>query len=115
MSWEGEMSIKEIIDFLSEYDKDRLVENGWYNCCSYRGYYQCLAVEKADFPVTTEAMINTLRDAIGKTFTGYKGGEFLMDEDAGVFYAEYGRTGPPITKPFLKTLLGEDITLGDFL
>jgi hypothetical protein len=63
---------------------------------SYRGYYSDLAFE----PIT----IDTLHDAVtakdlhdlltttalGKSFTGYKGGEFVMDKDTPLWRSEYG-------------------------
>lgn len=104
------MNVQSIIDYLEEYkteNGDCIVANGWYNSDSYRGYYQELAVEPADFPVTIETLINTLRDSIGETFQGYKGGEYMMEEDSTVFYASYGCTGPEITKAFLKNYVIE--------
>ena len=52
-------------------------------------------------------MVGVLEDAIGETFTGYKGGEFKMDGDTPVYYAPYGSTGPEITKGFLKAMFSD--------
>ena len=34
--------------------------------------------------------ISILKEAVGKTFTGYKGGDFLMSKNTPVWFAEYG-------------------------
>jgi len=39
---------------------------------------------------TVKEWIEVLKEAIGKTFTGYKGGDFLMSKNTPVWLAEYG-------------------------
>lgn len=39
---------------------------------------------------TVEEWIKVLREAVGKTFTGYKGGGFTMGKNTPVYLAEYG-------------------------
>ena len=61
---------------------------------SYRGYYEDLAIEfeeKYPFPTVAE-ILTMLKDCIGKTFTGYKGGEYTMDENSQVWVANYSNT-----------------------
>lgn len=60
--------------------------------CSYRGFYSQLAIEpvQKEKPTTVADLLDTLRDAVGKTFTGYKGGEYVMDRDTPVWVSEYG-------------------------
>ena len=44
-------------------------------------------------------MKEILKEALlahGKTFEGYKGGEFTMEGDTPVWYSHYGTTGPAI-------------------
>ncbi len=36
------------------------------------------------------------RSVIGKTFTGYKGGDFTMSESSPVWIAQYGISGDPL-------------------
>ena len=58
---------------------------------SYRGFYEDLA-----FPVwqegtqTTDELLTICKNAIGETYYGYKGGEYLMDEEAPLWIAEDG-------------------------
>jgi hypothetical protein len=63
-----------------------------YSLASYRGYYDQLAIEPISSDSWTESegpgsahpnvqyVIDLLKDALGKRFTGWKGGEFLMTE-----------------------------------
>lgn len=60
---------------------------------SYRGYYQDLAIRYSDDHedrMTAQEFKETLEDAIGTEFTGYKGGEFEMTEDTPVWVAKWG-------------------------
>ena len=41
---------------------------------------------------TVEEWIGVLKEAIGKTFTGYKGGNYLMSKNTPVWLAEYGNS-----------------------
>ena len=57
---------------------------------SYRGYYSDLSFEPTGAPVTVEAFLAECRSCLGQTFTGYKGGDFRMDDDTPLWIAEYG-------------------------
>ena len=66
---------------------------------SYRGYYDHLALGYCfddfihdDCQVTVEMLVRLLNDAIGRTFTGYKGGDFTMGPRTPVWLANYGRS-----------------------
>lgn len=60
---------------------------------SYRGYYDQLALGHAGHydsdnppdPPTVASLLAELRSAIGKTFTGWKGGDFRMDKSTTVW------------------------------
>lgn len=109
------MTIEEVIDWLRNEAPEDRTNFGWYQGDSYRGYYDCFAVEPADRETTIGEMISVLEDAIGQTFEGYKGGEFTMYEDTPVFYAHYGSGGPAITKGFLKAMFKDpDFNYMDF-
>lgn len=63
---------------------------------SWRGAYEELALgftwnEEAEYPTVTE-LLEDLRGAIGKTFTGYKGGDFVMGKTTPIWVANYGRS-----------------------
>ena len=42
---------------------------------------------------TVSQWIDVLKEAIGKTFVGYKGGDFLMSKNTPVYLAEYSHSG----------------------
>lgn len=58
---------------------------------SYRGYYCDLAFMEVVGPLpTVEDVLIMLKGCMGKTFTGYKGGEFMMGESTPVWISVYG-------------------------
>ena len=57
---------------------------------SYRGYYCDIAAEDEDEPRTVKAVLDDVESAIGAEMTGYKGGEYVMEEDTPVWRSEYG-------------------------
>lgn len=62
---------------------------------SWRGSYNELALNyKTDGnELTVSEFLTLLKSAVGKEFTGYKGGEFVMDENTPVWVANYGNSG----------------------
>ena len=101
------MNVKEVLKILNEYPKDKYVSLGFGSPHSYRGYYDRLAVEPKS-NVTVQEMINTLRSAVGKYFTGWKGGEFYMDDETTLYLAFVGNCGYEIGEGTLREMLGED-------
>ncbi len=63
---------------------------------SYRGYYSDLAFESDGFTITVKEFLTLCTEALGKTFEGYKGGDFIMTEDTPLWLASYGCTGSAI-------------------
>jgi hypothetical protein len=62
---------------------------------SYRGYYEQLALgfQEAtwdDKSPTVKSVLQELKNAIGKTYEGYKGGDYKMSEDTHLWVANYG-------------------------
>ncbi len=59
---------------------------------SWRGSYDELALEYEDKgkPMLLSAFLKVLKNTIGKTITGYKGGDFLMGKTTPVWVANYG-------------------------
>ena len=60
---------------------------------SYRGYYSDLAFERGDQECTAGKLLQRCRGAMGREFTGYKGGDYLMGENTPVWVAHYGCCG----------------------
>ena len=63
---------------------------------SYRGYYSDLAFEKSDGTRPAAELLAECKDAMGKVFYGYKGGEYLMGELTPVWLASHGCGGPKL-------------------
>ena len=57
---------------------------------SYRGYYSDLAFRTNMEPVTVGDVLAELKSALGKTFEGYKGGDYLMTEGTPLWVSEHG-------------------------
>jgi hypothetical protein len=57
---------------------------------SYRGYYSELYIDYTEASErTVKSLLKNLRKAMGKTFTGYKGGEFTMGSGTSIFVDQY--------------------------
>lgn len=91
------MSLGDMIDALELADRDAYIE---FDFCganptkvdSYRGYYDHLAIGWEERGVTkVRDVLDDLREAVGKTFEGYKGGDYRMDRDTPVWVSNYGR------------------------
>ena len=63
---------------------------------SYRGFYSDLAFEDESGAVTVGMLLHDCTGALGKTFEGYKGGDFTMHKDTPLWKADYGCCGRAI-------------------
>lgn len=62
---------------------------------SYRGFYEQLAFEPVtEFRSVAEVLADA-EEARGKTFTGYKGGDFKMTGSTLIWVSKYGQSGGP--------------------
>lgn len=58
---------------------------------SYRGYYSDLAFEPTEDEVPVYALVELLStNCMGRTFEGYKGGDFVMGERTPLWISGYG-------------------------
>ena len=69
-----------------------MFDNGTYpgELTSYRGYYRFIAIEPCKGYCNAGDLLERVTPAIGKTFTGYKGGEFKMSRMTPVWVSAYG-------------------------
>ena len=61
---------------------------------SYRGYYSDLAFTTSrtiDKCVTVTSLLKVVKAALDQKFTGYKGGEFIMDHTTPLWRSDYGK------------------------
>lgn len=103
-----QMTLGQLIDRLEALpDKEMRVifdfPNAWPGRLdSYRGSYAELALEpddyretphsgKREFP-TVETLLSALREAVGKTYQGYKGGDFTMKRETPIWVSYWGST-----------------------
>lgn len=74
---------------------------------SYRGFYRELAFSPAH-NVDIEKMYQALLDAVGQTYTGWKGGEYVMHEYVEVYIACMGSSDATlIGRTLMDYWLGE--------
>jgi hypothetical protein len=57
---------------------------------SYRGYYSDLMISADDEKATVQGVLARAQACVGKTFQGYKGGDFTMDVRTPLWRDEYG-------------------------
>jgi len=81
--------LKELIEQLRLLPQDKELSFGFGEPDSYRGYYEELAFTPIE-GAKVKDMLAHAKSAMGKTFTGYKGGEFKMHEFTDCYIAEYG-------------------------
>lgn len=95
------MTLGKLIEWLEQQDKDLIVKDGFSVAHSDRGDYSELA-----FCPEQEArigdMLECAKSAVGATFTGWKGGEYVMDENTPVYIGDYGVCGDEITPTHFK-------------
>lgn len=77
------MKLKHVIEMLEKFPSDRQVANGFGNPHSWRGSYDELAFEPVE-NATVGRMLEDAKSAVGATYEGWKGGEFLMTLDTPV-------------------------------
>lgn len=111
------MGLQDLIDWLERQDADAIVPHGFGSPMSYRGYYDELAFEPVENARLGD-MLDHARGALRATFTGYKGGEFTMDEYTYCWIAEYGtsegdKIGPTILKLWEATASRAAIAQGE--
>ena len=80
-----------LIERLEAADPEHVVRWGFSAPSSYRGYYEDVAFAPAE-NVTVGHMLEHARAALGQTFTGYKGGEYLCRQYTDCWIAQYGTT-----------------------
>ena len=74
----GQLDLGEVIAALEAQDPAKVLPVGFYGPHSYRGYYHELAFEMCT-NVTVGEILAAARSAVGKTFEGWKGGDYTMD------------------------------------
>jgi hypothetical protein len=92
------MNLETLIDRLGRLDPDANIrlDDGCTptRLISYRGHYDQLAIDykptDPTAPMKVSALLADAEAAVGKTFTGYKGGEYVMHSHTPVWVSRYG-------------------------
>jgi hypothetical protein len=94
------MTLSELIERLEKMPQDKVVPFGFGDPHSYRGYYDQLAFAPRE-SVRVADMLADAKSAMGKTFEGYKGGDYEMGPYTEVNIAHYGSCGDGISHMLL--------------
>lgn len=90
----GQVTLGELVARLESADQSKPVKfdngksPGHFN--SYRGYYDMVAISWGE-KCSVGQFLELAKNAVGRTFTGYKGGEYTMTKMTPVWVSEYGR------------------------
>lgn len=86
-----QFTLGELINSIKLLEPDIVVTGLSASADSYRGYYVDLAFEPGD--TTVGELLKVAEESLGKTFTGYKGGDYTMNKVTPLWIAEYGDCG----------------------
>jgi hypothetical protein len=64
---------------------------------SYRGYYEQITLTQGEEPKRVRDVLRAAQQAVGATMTGYKGGDYVMNEHTPLWASDYGDTGTALT------------------
>ena len=95
------MTLSKLIEWLEQQEQELVVKDGFSTPHSDRGDYSELA-----FSPEPEAQIGEMlkhaKSALGTTFQGWKGGNYMMEEFTSVYIGELGESGEEITSTHFK-------------
>jgi hypothetical protein len=100
------MTLGEMISQLKACPHSRNLRIGLGKPHSYRGYYDWLAFELV-LDTTVIEMLRVAEDTNGRTFSGWKGGEFVMSASTPIYVAWRGDCGVDLTPELLGLLLSD--------
>ena len=92
-----QVTLGKMIAFLKAANPDLMLPR-LENPHSYRGYYSDLAFEPSDGFRKASEILADCESSLGSTFTGWKGGDFLMKESTPVWVAFEGCCGKKLIK-----------------
>jgi len=87
-----QMTLGKMINALEGMPEDAEVTN-LHDPHSYRGYYCDLAFEQGNGFRPANDLLVDCKEAMGRIFEGYKGGEFMMGESTPIWLVSHGSTG----------------------
>lgn len=83
------ITLGSFIKLLESVDSEKFVPHSLNGLHSFRGEPAHLAIYNCNGS-TVKEMLQEAKEAVGKTFSGYKGGEYVMTENTEIHFAHYG-------------------------
>jgi len=102
------LTLGRLIDALTEADPKKVLKKGFKKPHSWRGIYEELAFEPAE-NVTVGEMLASAQEAVGKSFQGWKGGEFTMTRETEVHVSFEGESYDYLGDILLFYMLGAPV------
>jgi hypothetical protein len=100
------MYLRQLIEALEAANQSAVLRLGFKSPHSYRGFYEQLAFEPAE-NIQVSEMLAAAKDALGRTFEGWKGGDYKMHDYTDCWLAEMGCCGETIGAHFLRYMLAD--------
>lgn len=94
-------TLGELIEWLEKQPQDKWVRDGFGSPHSDRGDYSDCAFDPKEGALI-EDMLRHAKSALGTTFKGWKGGNYVMEEYVNVLIGEHGHCGENITDTHFK-------------
>jgi hypothetical protein len=98
------MYLLRLIEILEKCHPGRPCKYGFAMPHSYRGDYFCLAFRPKRNQLVGE-MLTAAKSALGAIYTGWKGGEYEMNQYTEVFLADQGKCGIELNEVVLAVML----------
>ena len=84
--------LSDLIKDLESFPQHATIKYGFHNPHSFRGYYCDLAFEPL-LNAKVSDMLECAKEANGSTYTGWKGGEYKMEDNSDCYISEEGQGG----------------------
>lgn len=98
------MNLGTLIKELQMADQNYVAPIGLGKPNSWRGDYSCVAFAPVE-NISVKDMLENAQMALGETFTGYKGGDYLMHEHSKCYIDDYGEWNGDKIGPVLVAYL----------
>lgn len=99
------MTLGELIEQLEAADQGVVCKLGFKRPHSYRGFYEQLGFEPAE-NVKVSDMLAVAKEAVGKTYEGWKGGDYTMDKHTDVWLSHVGSSGDALSPLAVAFMIG---------
>lgn len=93
MEYYSVLTLGNLLDWVTAQPADTVIHLD-PNLSSYRGYYEHVSFGEGE--TTAGRLTEAIKDKLGGSMYGYKGGHFPIHRGCLVFLAEYGETGPAL-------------------